>query len=115
MTGDSIDFAVVYVVPIAWATWRVSRGAGVAVSAVSAVVAIAVDLRPAVVPVVWKAVVEIALFGVCVAAVDRIRGAVVAERRLVDRLKDAYDRIDREVASVADLQRMLLPSWTPTI
>ena len=119
-TGSEIDLSLIYLFPVALATWRHSRGAGIGVSLASGAASVVADLtlgRYRLEPVflLWNGGVQVSFFLVAVLAVDRIRGAERAERRLRASLEDAYRRLDQEMQTAGEVQHGLLPAAEPEV
>lgn len=85
-TGADLNFSIFYLVPVIFATWFLSRGAGLAVAFAGVVSWIALDLAdfadlPAFVPL-WNGTVRLAMFALVVELVHLMRASKAREAAL---------------------------------
>ncbi len=118
LSDSAFDVSLIYIFPVAWVAWRVSRGAAAAVGLLSAVADTLADLhlgRYALAPrtVVWNLSLQLVLLLSGVLIIDRLRRVIASEHAFTLRLKDAHERIEAEVRLIAQIQRSLLPRELP--
>jgi diguanylate cyclase (GGDEF)-like protein len=86
LTGSDVNFTLLYLGPIGLATWFVSFRAGSALSAVSAVLSVMLDVwqrsQPLPTPVmVWNLVVQVGVFMALVALLGALQSRLVHEQQ----------------------------------
>ncbi len=87
VTGTQLSFSIFYLAPTGLGAWRLGRSAGLGVSGLAAATWLAADLARndsyyhAVIPY-WNAGVRFAFFAIVAMLLDRVHGALVAERQL---------------------------------
>jgi serine phosphatase RsbU (regulator of sigma subunit) len=134
LTGAEISFSVFYLAPIVLATWFVAARAGYFFAFLS-LAAWIVDYmhsgraysHPSI--VYWNAAGEAGVFLTVAAVVRRVRSGVERQRRLTRRLQAGFERqrrlalrlrasyvsLDRELRTIGDIQKSLLPAALPEV
>lgn len=114
VTGAEVAFSLFYLIPIAIATWMVSRRAGALISLLCATAWVVSYMltgsfysHPAI--LYWNTGVELGFFLTFAFTLAAARRGVETERALIQRLEDAYRLLDDEMRKVGDIQRRLLP------
>jgi diguanylate cyclase (GGDEF)-like protein len=113
LTGPDVSFILLYLAPIAFATWFVSLGGGVALSVASAIVSISADVtarmapgeKPLPAPVLaWNLVVQLGVFLALVLLLAALKQRLEGEQALArtDALTHVPNR--RAFLSAADLE-----------
>ncbi len=87
LTGPDVSFTVLYLGPIAFATWYVSLQAGVGLSAVSAFASFTSDVLTRTTPlptvvVAWNLAVQLGMFFALVVLLSALKARLVLEQRL---------------------------------
>ena len=119
-SGTEIDVSLIYVFPVAWTTWRVTRVAGGTLALFCAAVDTLVDVHLGRYPartlmIAWNLAVQSGLLLVAIEGVHRLRRGVLTGRSLFAGLTEAYDRLDDEIRHVAEIQTSLLPAAVPSV
>jgi serine phosphatase RsbU (regulator of sigma subunit) len=119
VTGAEVAFSLFYLIPIAIATWMVSRRAGALISLLCATAWVVSYLltgsfysHPGI--LYWNTGVELGFFLTFAFTLAAVRRGVETERALIQRLEGANRLLDDEMRKVGDIQRRLLPP-TPRI
>jgi sigma-B regulation protein RsbU (phosphoserine phosphatase) len=120
LTGSEASFSFIYLIAIALGTWFIGRGWGLLLSLLSAAGWTGAYFlgelrysRPHI--LLWNIAVELAIFAGVTVTLARIRTGRARERALRLELEGAYRRLDREMRSVGELQRSLLPAGAPSL
>jgi Stage II sporulation protein E (SpoIIE) len=119
-TGKQISFSLVYLVPIALAAWFMGVWPATLVALVASVGwAIDHSLDAAIYarrPIFyWNVGAETGIFLLVSASVALIRAELDKTRALAGELAFAYERLDRELRIVGEVQRSMLPARLPRV
>jgi phosphoserine phosphatase RsbU/P len=120
LSGSEASFSFFYLIAIALGAWFVGTGWGLALSLLSAAgwteayfLGGARYSRPAL--LYWNIGIELLVFAGVTLALGRVQVATGRARALQLELEGAYGRLDRDMRSVGDLQRSLLPPELPEV
>ena len=107
-TGNELAFSIFYLAPVAWATWFLSRSAGVATGVVAAAVWGVIDVASGsvytspIIPV-WNTVMRFGFFLIILLLLAEIRDTSAARQRMA--MSDALTGIANGRAFYSDLDR----------
>ena len=119
-TGSDYAFSLFYLIPIALVTARAGRTEGLAFSIVCALAWLGASLatgldasRPWI--LAWNTAMQAGFFSVVAWTLDSVRRGLERERKLRDDLARSWQRLDRELTVVGELQRAMLPAAPPQV